>query len=71
MDEFTSISAKKFMIWLISRVRHYLTFTLRSPVDKRGFFYSCKDFSLLLLATFLLYKRTLFTYNIKIQISSF
>ncbi|PEB44518.1 hypothetical protein CN971_17030 [Bacillus thuringiensis] len=30
---------KKFMIWLICRVRHYLTLTLRSPVDNRGFFY--------------------------------
>ncbi|KAA8477894.1 hypothetical protein FYW06_14395 [Bacillus paranthracis] len=39
MDAFTSIFTNKFMIWLISRVRHYLTFTLRSPVDKRGFFY--------------------------------
>lgn len=32
------------MIWLISRVRHCLTFTLRSPVDKRGFFYSINNF---------------------------
>ncbi|MDR4303070.1 hypothetical protein FOS05_18540 [Bacillus mycoides] len=39
MDTFTSIFTKKFMIWLISRVRHYLTITLRSPADKRGFFY--------------------------------
>ncbi|TBL12841.1 hypothetical protein EYB35_11845 [Bacillus paranthracis] len=39
MDTFTSIFTKKFMIWLISRVRHCLTFTLRSPADNRGFFY--------------------------------
>lgn len=32
------------MIWLISRVRHCLTFTLRSPVDKRGLFYSNNNF---------------------------
>ncbi|PGE12520.1 hypothetical protein COM54_09875 [Bacillus toyonensis] len=40
MDTFTSIFTKKFMIWLFSRVRHYLTITLRTPADKRGFFYS-------------------------------
>ncbi|PGD29367.1 hypothetical protein COM27_27500 [Bacillus wiedmannii] len=40
MDTFSTIFTKKFMIWLISRVRHCLTLTLRSPVDKRGFFYS-------------------------------
>ncbi|QWG37824.1 hypothetical protein EXW35_05050 [Bacillus mycoides] len=39
-------SPKKFMISLISRVRHYLTITLRSPADNRGFFY-LKSFSLL------------------------
>ncbi|PRT01361.1 hypothetical protein C6352_29610 [Bacillus thuringiensis] len=39
MDTFTSIFTKKFMIWLISRVRHYLTLTLRSLVDNWGFFY--------------------------------
>ncbi|EDZ48892.1 hypothetical protein BCAH1134_C0482 (plasmid) [Bacillus cereus AH1134] len=39
MDTFTSIFTKKFMIWLFSRVRHYLTITLRSPVNKRGFFF--------------------------------
>ncbi|PEY32706.1 hypothetical protein CN354_20725 [Bacillus cereus] len=39
LDTFTSIIPKKFMLRLISRVRHYLTMTLRSPVDKRGFFY--------------------------------
>ncbi|PDZ12286.1 hypothetical protein CON70_07150 [Bacillus pseudomycoides] len=39
LDTFTSIIPKKFMLRLISRVRHYLTITLRSPVDKRGFFY--------------------------------
>lgn len=27
------------MIWLISRVHHYLALTLRSAVDNRGFFY--------------------------------
>ncbi|PES88435.1 hypothetical protein CN491_26350 [Bacillus cereus] len=43
MDTFTSIFTKKFMIWLISRVRHYLTITLRSPADNRGFFYLNKD----------------------------
>ncbi|OTY03860.1 hypothetical protein BK731_17645 [Bacillus thuringiensis serovar muju] len=40
MDTFSTIFTKKFMIWLISRVRHCLTLTLRSPVEKRGFFYS-------------------------------
>ncbi|TNP01888.1 hypothetical protein FHY68_21250 [Bacillus pacificus] len=44
MDIFSIFLPKKFMIWLISRVRHYLTHTLRSPVDKRGFFYSNNDF---------------------------
>ncbi|PFA26725.1 hypothetical protein CN390_27780 [Bacillus cereus] len=44
MDTFTSIFTKKFMIWLISRVRHYLTITLRNPADNRGFFYLNKDF---------------------------
>ncbi|QWH26548.1 hypothetical protein EXW51_00230 (plasmid) [Bacillus mycoides] len=44
MDTFTSIFTKKFMISLISRVRHYLTITLRSPADNRGFFYLNKDF---------------------------
>ncbi|MBE7107037.1 hypothetical protein FT637_29985 [Bacillus cereus] len=44
MDTFTSIFTKKFMIPLISRVRHYLTITLRSPADNRGFFYLNKDF---------------------------
>ncbi len=39
LDAFTSAFTKKFMIWLDSRVRHYLTHTLRSLVDKRGFFY--------------------------------
>ncbi|PFL00146.1 hypothetical protein COJ28_31175 [Bacillus thuringiensis] len=39
LDTFTSIFTKKFMIWLICRVRHYLTLTLRSPVYNRGFFY--------------------------------
>ncbi|QWH31937.1 hypothetical protein EXW51_29115 (plasmid) [Bacillus mycoides] len=39
MDTFTSVFTKKFMIWLISRVRHYLTITLRGPADNRGFFY--------------------------------
>ncbi|MBE7129676.1 hypothetical protein FT639_29490 [Bacillus mycoides] len=38
-DTFTTIFTKKFMIWLISRVRHYLTIALRIPADKRGFFY--------------------------------
>ncbi|PQZ57918.1 hypothetical protein CQZ94_08845 [Bacillus sp. MYb209] len=46
MDKFTSIFTKKFMILLISRVRHYLTITLRSPADIRGFFYLNKDFVL-------------------------
>ncbi|RAN82493.1 hypothetical protein B5P42_12080 [Bacillus sp. SRB_331] len=49
MDVFTSIFTKKFMIWLISRVCHYLTITLRSPADNRGFFYLNKDFVLILL----------------------
>ncbi|OTZ47276.1 hypothetical protein CN335_24140 [Bacillus thuringiensis] len=44
LDTFTSIFTKKFMIWLFSRVRHYLTITLRNPADKRGFFYLNKDF---------------------------
>ncbi|PFI76943.1 hypothetical protein COI83_28935 [Bacillus cereus] len=44
MDTFTSIFTKKFMVWLISRVRHYSTFTLRSSVDKRGFFYLDHNF---------------------------
>ncbi|PFV85116.1 hypothetical protein COL05_04080 [Bacillus sp. AFS059628] len=44
MDTFTSIFTKKFMIWLFSRVRHYLTITLRNPADKRGFFYLNNDF---------------------------
>lgn len=44
LDTFTSIVTKKFMIWLFSRVRHYLTITLRNPVDKRGFFYLNNDF---------------------------
>ncbi|PEA06312.1 hypothetical protein CN425_25430 [Bacillus cereus] len=44
LDTFTSIFTKKFMISLISRVRHYLTITLRSPADNRGFFYLNKDF---------------------------
>ncbi|PEM23013.1 hypothetical protein CN617_29645 [Bacillus wiedmannii] len=44
LDTFTSIFTKIFMIWLFSRVRHYLTNTLRSLVDKRGFFYSNKNF---------------------------
>ncbi|PFB82918.1 hypothetical protein CN286_07930 [Bacillus anthracis] len=44
MDAFTSIFTKKFMIWLFSRVRHYLTITLRNPADKRGFFYLNNDF---------------------------
>ncbi|PEC13712.1 hypothetical protein COD96_22310 [Bacillus thuringiensis] len=39
LDTFTIVFTKKFMIWLICRVRHYLTLTLRSPVDNRGFFY--------------------------------
>ncbi|QWG93323.1 hypothetical protein EXW33_28180 [Bacillus toyonensis] len=39
MDTFTSISIKKFMVLLISRVCYYLTITLRSPADNRGFFY--------------------------------
>lgn len=39
LDGFTSIFTKKFMIWLISRVRHYLALPLRSPADNRGFFY--------------------------------
>ncbi|QWH11935.1 hypothetical protein EXW38_11425 [Bacillus mycoides] len=46
MDTFTSIFSKKFMILLISRVRHYLTITLRNPSDKRGSFYLNKDFFL-------------------------
>ncbi|MCZ6942653.1 hypothetical protein EJ131_19350 [Bacillus mycoides] len=44
MDTFTSVFTKKFMIWLISRVRHYLTITLRSPADNRSFFYLNNDF---------------------------
>ncbi|PGE14267.1 hypothetical protein COM64_24190 [Bacillus toyonensis] len=44
MDTFTSIFAKKLMICLFSRVRHYLTITLRSPADNRGFFYLNNDF---------------------------
>ncbi|PEC57907.1 hypothetical protein COF82_13925 [Bacillus wiedmannii] len=44
LDTFTSIITKKFMIWLFSRVRHYLTITLRNPADKRGFFYLNNDF---------------------------
>lgn len=44
LDTFSTIFTKKFMIWLISRVRHCLTLTLRSPVDKRGFFYSSNHF---------------------------
>ncbi|PEC68242.1 hypothetical protein CON62_07375 [Bacillus toyonensis] len=44
MDTFTSVFTKKFMIWLFSRVRHYLTITLRSPADNRGFFYLKNDF---------------------------
>ncbi|PDZ87670.1 hypothetical protein COE79_21710 [Bacillus toyonensis] len=44
MDTFTSIFSKKFMIWLFSRVRHYLTITLRSPADNRGFFYLNNNF---------------------------
>ncbi|PEN81656.1 hypothetical protein CN551_30680 [Bacillus toyonensis] len=44
MDTFTSIFAKKPMICLFSRVRHYLTITLRSPPDNRGFFYLNNDF---------------------------
>ncbi|OOR05322.1 hypothetical protein BW897_31495 [Bacillus cereus] len=47
MDTFTSIFTKKFMIWLFSRVRHYLTITLRSPADNRGFFYLNNDFVLI------------------------
>ncbi|QWG50310.1 hypothetical protein EXW28_10705 [Bacillus mycoides] len=39
MNTFTSVFTKKFMILLISRVRHYLTITLRNPADNRGFFY--------------------------------
>ncbi|OTZ27937.1 hypothetical protein BK761_29535 [Bacillus thuringiensis serovar darmstadiensis] len=49
MDTFTSIFTKKFMIWLFSRVRHYLTITLRNPADKRGFFYLNNDFFTLLI----------------------
>ncbi|QWH60710.1 hypothetical protein EXW39_11165 [Bacillus mycoides] len=44
LDTFTSIFTKKFMILLISRVRHHLTITLRNPADKRGFFYLNNDF---------------------------
>ncbi|AXK21356.1 hypothetical protein DPQ31_28110 [Bacillus sp. COPE52] len=44
MDTFTSIFTKKLMICLFSRVRHYLTITLRSPADNRGFFYFKNDF---------------------------
>ncbi|PFZ22680.1 hypothetical protein COM08_19400 [Bacillus wiedmannii] len=44
MDACTSVFTKKFMISLISQVRHYLTITLRSPADNRGFFYLNKDF---------------------------
>ncbi|OTX21936.1 hypothetical protein BK721_07630 [Bacillus thuringiensis serovar nigeriensis] len=40
MGTFTSIFTKKFMILLISRVRHYLTITLRGSPDKWGSFYS-------------------------------
>ncbi|PEP21720.1 hypothetical protein CN566_28370 [Bacillus wiedmannii] len=47
MDTFTSVFTKIFMIWLFSRVRHYLTNTLRNPADKRGFFYLNNDFVLL------------------------
>ncbi|PDX94981.1 hypothetical protein CON23_03120 [Bacillus thuringiensis] len=47
LDTFTSIFTKKFMIWLFSRVRHYLTITLRNPADKRGFFYLKNDFVLI------------------------
>ncbi|PFA08050.1 hypothetical protein CN919_08595 [Bacillus thuringiensis] len=48
LDTFTSIFTKKFMIWLFSRVRHYLMITLRNPADNRGFFYLNHDFFLLL-----------------------
>ncbi|OTX37162.1 hypothetical protein BK720_04715 [Bacillus thuringiensis serovar brasilensis] len=48
MDTFTIVFTKKFMIWLFSRVRHYLTITLRNPADKRGFFYLNNDFILFL-----------------------
>ncbi|PDY88621.1 hypothetical protein COI51_22390 [Bacillus toyonensis] len=44
MDTFNSIFTKKLMICLFSRVRHYLTITLRSPADNRGFFYLNNDF---------------------------
>ncbi|QWG50653.1 hypothetical protein EXW28_12605 [Bacillus mycoides] len=44
LDAFTSIFTKKFMISLTSRVRHYLTITLRSPADNRGSFHLNKDF---------------------------
>ncbi|PGW22597.1 hypothetical protein COD88_27610, partial [Bacillus cereus] len=46
LDTFTSVFTKKFMIWLISRVRHYLAITLRTPADNRGFFlslYGCQN----------------------------
>ncbi|PGM91340.1 hypothetical protein CN958_18190 [Bacillus cereus] len=46
MYTFTSVFTKKFMIFLVNRVRHYLTITLRSPADIRGFFYLHKDFGL-------------------------
>ncbi|TNP26447.1 hypothetical protein FH036_08575 [Bacillus sp. CD3-5] len=71
MDTFTSIVTKKFMIWLFSRVRHYLTITLRNPVDKRGFFYLNNDFVLLLLVTLPRINAPFFTYHIKIQIILF
>ncbi|OTY75777.1 hypothetical protein BK749_13555 [Bacillus thuringiensis serovar vazensis] len=67
MDTFTSIFTKKFMIWLFSRVRHYLTITLRNPADKRGFFYLNNDFVLLLLVTLPRINAPFFTYHIKIH----
>ncbi|MBE7104486.1 hypothetical protein FT637_15950 [Bacillus cereus] len=46
MDTFTRVILQKLMLRLISRVRHYLTITRRSPPDKRSFFYSNNDFVL-------------------------
>ncbi|PTC12244.1 hypothetical protein C6557_17795 [Bacillus wiedmannii] len=52
LDTFTSIFTKKIMILLFSRVRHYLTITLRNPADKRGFFYLNNDFVKILTGLF-------------------